>query len=92
MARETTNMAPRADAEIFGDARLALDRAGVPSTVHVHVSQGLATLTGTVRRGSDLTDAADAIRRVAGITRVVNELNVVETVNAEGFETPDEDA
>ncbi|HET7218462.1 MAG TPA: BON domain-containing protein [Vicinamibacterales bacterium] len=90
MTRETINSVRRSDAEIFGDARLALDRAsGVPGTVHVHVNQGIATLTGTVHKVFELTQAEDAVRKVAGVTRVVNELNVVETINPEGFETPD---
>lgn len=89
MAHDTTMTARRADVEVFGDARLALDRAGVPGTVQLHVCQGVATLTGTVRRASDLTDAADAIRFVAGVTRIVNELHAVRTVSAAAVETRD---
>ena len=46
----------RSDADIFSDARRALDaRPSVPQDVRVHVDQGTVTLTGSVRcRGRGL--------------------------------------
>jgi osmotically-inducible protein OsmY len=91
MAREAPRKAQRSDAEIFGDARLALDRRStVPGTVHVHVSQGTARLTGTVRRASERADAEDALRHVTGLRGILNDISVMQTVSAEGFETPDD--
>jgi osmotically-inducible protein OsmY len=90
MAIKAPGTGNRTDAEIFAEARVVLDRrAGVPGTVHVHVSQGTATLTGTVRKASERIEAEDAVRQVTGVREVRNDLGVVEPVSAEGFEPPD---
>ena len=79
----------RPDAEIFVDARRALDeRPAVPATVHVHVSNGVATLTGSVRFASQQLEAEDAIRHVPGLRRLVNDIVVSEMPNVLGFEQP----
>lgn len=83
----------RSDAEIFADARLALDRQpNVPSTVRIHVEHGNATLTGSVRRVAERNEAEDAVRGVPGVVRVVNDITVARMPSAEGFEAPDEGA
>ena len=80
----------RPDAEIFVDARRALDeRPTVPATVHVHVNKGVATLTGSVRFASQQLEAEDAIRHVPGLRRLVNDLVVSEMPNVLGFERPE---
>ena len=62
-----------ADAEIFARARRALDdRPSIPSTVRVHIVDGVAFLTGTSRRPEARSEAEDAVRRVTGVQRVVN--------------------
>ena len=79
----------RPDAEIFIDARRALDaRPTVPASVHVHVNNGVATLTGTVRVASQQLEAEDAIRHVPGLRRLVNDIVVSEMPNVLGFERP----
>lgn len=46
-----TRKSGRSDAEIFVDARKALDqRPTVPQGVHVHVDRGAVKLTGSVRQ------------------------------------------
>jgi osmotically-inducible protein OsmY len=75
----------RSDAEILVEARLALDcRADVPPTVLVHVQHGVAWLTGTVQRNAMRADAEDAVRRVRGVRRVVNDI----TVSVPGDQSP----
>lgn len=80
----------RPDAEIFVDARHALDeRPAVPATVHVHVNNGVATLTGSVRFASQQLEAEEAIRHVRGLRRLVNDIVVSEMPNVLGFERPE---
>ena len=80
----------RSDAEIFIDARHALDmRPAVPATVHVYVHNGVATLTGSVRFASQQLEAEVAIRHVPGLRRLVNDIVVSEMPNVLGFERPD---
>jgi osmotically-inducible protein OsmY len=68
---------PRTDADIFVEARRALDHsARVPSTVHAHVDQGVVTLTGSVRSDAERADAAAAVRNIGGVRRVVNDIVV----------------
>jgi osmotically-inducible protein OsmY len=51
----------RSDAEIFADARLTPDRNHrVPEGVHVHVENGIVTLTGTVRWPFEKAEAASS--------------------------------
>jgi osmotically-inducible protein OsmY len=77
MTGRTVQPPIRPDAEILADARLALDcRADVPPTVLVHVQHGVAWLTGTVQRDLMRADAEDAVRRVPGVRRVVNDVTV----------------
>jgi osmotically-inducible protein OsmY len=83
----------RSDADIFADARLALDRQpNVPSTVRIHVEHGNVTLTGTVRRVAERNEAEDAVRGVPGVVRLVNDIAIAWMPSAEGFEAPDESA
>jgi osmotically-inducible protein OsmY len=80
----------RNDGDIFGEARVALDRRlDIPATVHVHVANGVATLTGTVHLPSEQLLAAETVRRVKGVRRVVNLMTLADAINAEGFEPPD---
>ena len=80
----------RNDGDVFGAARVALDRRlDIPSTVHVHVRNGVATLTGTVHLPREQLLAAEAVRRVQGVRRVVNQMTLADPINAEGLEPPD---
>ena len=89
MSRAAAKATHRTDAEIFVDARFALDNDPmVPGTVHVHVDNGTATLTGTVRRRTERTTAAQVVRHVHGVHRVINLLTVWEMISPEGLEGP----
>ena len=80
----------RTDAEIFASARSALDKhPAVPATVRVHVENGIATLTGTVRLPPERAEADAVVRQVDGVQRVVNDITVARPVSAEGFEPPE---
>jgi osmotically-inducible protein OsmY len=80
----------RNDGDVFGAARVALDRRlDIPSTVHVHVRNGVATLTGTVHLPSDQLLASETVRRVKGVRRVVNQMTLANPINAKGLEPPD---
>ena len=80
----------RPDAEIFVEARHALDeRPAIPATVHVHVNDGVVTLTGSVRLLSQQLEADEAIRHVRGLRRLVNDIVVAEMPNVMGLEPPD---
>ena len=90
MARTVADVHRRTDAQMFAEARSALDgRPTIPATVRVHVYRGIATLTGSVRRASESAEAEHVVRRVAGIERVVNDINVAHPPSEEGFEAPD---
>ena len=96
MTRSRASAAPprlgpeRNDGDIFGEARVALDRRlDIPSTVHVHVRNGVATLTGTVHLPREQLLAAETVRRVKGVRRVVNQITLANPINAEGLEPPD---
>ena len=79
----------RTDSEIFVDARRALDlRSQVPAGIHVHVEHGVATLSGTVQWPAERADAEDAVRQVAGIQRLVNEIAISQIPDAEGIGPP----
>jgi len=79
----------RTDAEIFAEARRALDRnPRVPEGVHVHVGNGVATLTGDVRWPHERQEAEQAVASVAGVTGVVNRIVVWNLVHPEGWEPP----
>jgi osmotically-inducible protein OsmY len=84
-------VAHRSDAEIFADARFALDnQPAVPGTVHVHVVDGIATLTGTVRRPTDRTTAEQVVRRVDGVRDVIDLVMVWQMDGAEAIEGADQ--
>src|SRR5512145_3015668 len=90
MTPATGTATRRPDAEIFVEARTALDRdAVIPATVRVHVNKGVATLTGTVRLASESSVAEEIVRHVRGIERVVNEITVAQIPSEQGFEPPD---
>jgi osmotically-inducible protein OsmY len=86
MPRVTAPEAHRQDAEVFAEARLALDNdPNVPATAHVHVNNGVVTITGTVRVMAQRRAAERIVRRINGVSRVVNLLNVAEMPSAEAF-------
>jgi osmotically-inducible protein OsmY len=86
-----TRRTGRSDAEIFGDARRALDqRPTVPQGVHVHVDRGSVTLTGTVRQSFERADAEEAVRAVEGIRSLVNDIVVTQAPNPAGFDAPED--
>jgi len=80
----------RNDGDVFGEARAALDRRlDVPSTVHVHVANGVATLTGTVHLPYEQLLATQTVRGVKGVRTVVNHMTLADPINSRGFEPPD---
>ena len=96
MTRSRASAAPphlgpeRNDGDVFGEARVALDRRpDIPGTVHVHVANGVATLTGTVRLPGEQLRAAETVGRVKGVRRVVNQMTLARAIDARGFEPPD---
>jgi hypothetical protein len=90
MTRTPGNGSRRTDTEIFSQVRKALDeRLSVPATVRVHIDDGTAWLTGTVRLSSERMEAEDVVRQVPGVQRIMNEITVTQTASAEGFEPPD---
>jgi osmotically-inducible protein OsmY len=87
----TARPARRADAEIFAEARHALDsRPTVPEGVRVHVDQGTVTLTGSVQRPSERAEAEQAVRPIEGVQRIMNDIVVTQVPHAVGFEPPDD--
>jgi osmotically-inducible protein OsmY len=90
MSRAERKLAHRLDAEVFADARLALDNdPRVPATVHVHVDNGTATLTGTVRAAAERLAAEQIVGRIEGVQRLADLITVFDTSDPEGFEPPD---
>lgn len=88
MARTTPQ---RSDAEIFAAARRALDeRPSVPQGVHVHVSSGVVTLTGSVSLPVERADAEATVRGIEGIRGLVNDIIVTQAAKPAGFDAPDE--
>ena len=84
MARLRTPKEERSDTAVFADARRHLDDCPtVPSTVHVHVEDGLVTLTGSVPRASQRTDAEQTVRPLIGDRRLLNKINVTEGPSAD---------
>ena len=80
----------RNDGDVFGEARAALDRRlDIPSTVHVHVANGVATLTGMVHLPGEQLLAAETVRCVKGVRRVVNQTTLANPINPEGLGPPD---
>jgi osmotically-inducible protein OsmY len=90
MARAPLTGTQRDDTELFGAARTALDRhPGVPGTIHVHIENGIATLTGTARLVSERTAAVNVVRGVHGIVEVVNKIVVARDTGQRNLEPPD---
>ena len=80
---------PYTDAEIFAAVRKALDDdPAVPQDVRVHVDHGTVTMTGSVLWARERSNAEDVVRRVGGVSRVVNKIAVAHVANPEGFEPP----
>lgn len=91
MTGPTNIQAHRTDAEIFTEARQALDRQpSIPATVRVHVEHRTAWLTGMVLLAAERMEAEDIVRHVPGVERVVNQIVIAAPRSAEGFEPPDE--
>jgi osmotically-inducible protein OsmY len=88
MTTTPRSMTRRQDAEIFAAARKALDEGPVPSTVHVHIDDGVGWLTGTVSRAGERSDAEHILRKVDGVQRVVNRI-VVTAPDLEGLDPQD---
>jgi osmotically-inducible protein OsmY len=90
MARATETTTHRSDAEIFAQARKALDeRPSIPATVRVHIDDGTAWLPGTVRLGRERAEAASVVRQIPGVQRIENKIIVVQLANPEEFEPPE---
>jgi osmotically-inducible protein OsmY len=90
MTRAATTGARRTDTEIFAQARKSLDeRPSIPATVRVHIDNGTAWLTGTVRLTSQRVEAEDVVRQVPGVQHIVNKIAVAQPASPEGFEPPD---
>ena len=89
MSRAATKASHRSDAEIFAEARFALDnQRGIPGTVRIHVDNGSVTLTGTVGRPNERRAAAQVVRHVDGVQRVINQLTVWDATGGDGGEEP----
>lgn len=83
---------PRTDAEIYADARQALDRSPrVPEGVRVHVADAVVTLTGDVQWPYQRLEAEQAVAAVPGVARVDNRLVVWNEANPYGWEPPEPD-
>jgi osmotically-inducible protein OsmY len=90
MPRPAETASRRPDADIFAQARKALDEhPSIPATVRVHIDDGIAWLTGTVRVTSERAAADEVVRQVPGVQRIVNELVIAQPASPEGFEPPD---
>jgi hyperosmotically inducible periplasmic protein len=76
LAVSTSTPGVRPDTSIVRDVRRALRR--VPdmddSHIHIRVSRGVVTLTGTVPESWQISRAGNAARRVLGVTSVSNRL------------------
>jgi osmotically-inducible protein OsmY len=84
-----TATAHRLDSDIFAEARLALDRQlDVPATVRVHVDNGVATLTGTVRVTAQRAEAERTVGLVRGVRGMVNKITVTASEVPVDFEPP----
>ena len=77
MSRVTATNADVEDAELFARARNALDHVpDLPSTVRVHIRDGMVTLTGSVERPLARAAAADAVQHLPGVQGVINRIVV----------------
>jgi len=80
----------RSDPDIFSAARKALDEHPTVPQVRVHVDRGTVTLTGSVRRPQERSEAEAVVRRIEGVLGIVNKITVAQVVEPEGFDAPDE--
>ena len=77
MISAVTRQANRGDVDVFFDARRALDHyLRVPTTVHVQVLGGVATLSGRVRGRGERAEAEATVRQIPGVRRVANHIAV----------------
>jgi len=77
MTTAVSRQAYRADVDVFFDARRALDYSlPVPTTVHVQVLAGVASLTGRVRWRGERAEAEAAVRQIPGVRRVTNHIAI----------------
>ena len=84
MSATRTQREQQSDAVVFADARKHLDDSPtVPSTVHVHVEDGLVTLAGTVSHASQRRDAEETVRPLIGDRRLLNKITVTERPSAD---------
>ena len=80
-----TSTRHRSDPDIFSAARKALDDHPRVPQVRVHVDQGTLTLTGSVRWPQERSEAAAAVRQIAGVVGIVNKITVA-PVDPEEFD------
>jgi len=91
MSDKTTQAADRSDTAVFAEARKGLDDCPtVPSTVRVHVEDGLVTLTGSVTRPSQRADAEHVVRPAIGNRRLLNKITVAQLPGADALDAPDD--
>ena len=82
MTTAVSRQAHRADVDVFFDARRALDHyLPVPTTVHVQVLAGVASLTGRVRWRGERAEAEAAVQQVPGVRRVTNHIAIETTAH-----------
>ena len=91
MSVKDTRPTQSSDAAVFAKARSALDGCPtVPSSVHVHVTDDVVTLTGSVQRPAERGDAEHAVRPVIGTRRLMNNITVTQAPAPDGFGPPDD--
>jgi osmotically-inducible protein OsmY len=77
----------RNDGDIFGEARTALDRRpDVPAAIHVHVADGVVTLTGTVQHPGERSAAEEVVTPLKGVRQVDNRVTVAHVLRPEEFD------
>jgi osmotically-inducible protein OsmY len=86
-----TSQRLRTDAEIFAEARHALNqRRTVPATVRMDIGDGTVTLTGGVYSAFERAEAEDTVRAIEGVERVINNITIAPEPGKAGFEPPDD--
>jgi hypothetical protein len=86
MPPHQTRASPNRYRHLRGGSQARDERPSISATVRVHIDDGVAWLTGMARRASERKEAADVVRQVPGVQRVVNKITVAEQPSAEGFE------
>ena len=71
-----TGTGHRSDTHIFSAARKALDDHPQVPQVRVHVHRGTVTLTGSVRWPQERSEAEAVVRRIEGVSDIVNKVTV----------------